>query len=45
LHLERLWISETLYEELKNNPELQKTLKIVDEPREMQFDVLGNLAR
>jgi len=45
LHLERLWISETLYEELKNDPELQKTLEIADEPREMQFDVLGTLAR
>jgi hypothetical protein len=45
LHLEKMWISETLYEEVKDDPKLQKTLKIVDEPREMQFDVLGTLAR
>jgi hypothetical protein len=44
LHLERLWISETLYEEVKSDPNLQKTLEIVDEPREMQFDVLGSIA-
>ncbi len=40
-----MWISETLYEEVKDDPKLQKTLEIVDEPREMQFDVLGTLAR
>jgi hypothetical protein len=45
LHLEKMWISETLYEEVKDDPKLQKTLEIVDEPREMQFDVLGTLAR
>jgi hypothetical protein len=45
LHLEKLWISETLYRELKNDSKLQKTLEVIDEPREMQFDVLGNLAR
>jgi hypothetical protein len=45
LHLEKLWISETLCEELKKDPKLQKTLEVIDEPREMQFDVLGNLAR
>jgi len=45
LHLEKMWISETLLEEVKAEPKLQKILEIVDEPREMQFDVLGNLAR
>jgi hypothetical protein len=45
LHLEKLWISESLYEEVKADPKLQKTLEIVGEPREMQFDVLGTLAR
>jgi hypothetical protein len=44
-NLERLWISETLYEAVKANVELQKKLEIVSEPREMQFDILGNLAR
>jgi len=43
--LGRIWISETLYEMVKADPELQKKLEIVGEPREMQFDVLGNLAR
>jgi len=45
LRLEKMWISETLYEEVKADTKLQKTLKIAGEPREMQFDVLGNLAR
>jgi hypothetical protein len=43
--LERMWISESLYQTVKANPELQKTLEIQGEPREMQFDVLGTLAR
>ena len=43
--LGRIRISETLYEMAKADPELQKKLEIVGEPREMQFDVLGNLAR
>ena len=45
LRLEKLWVSETLLEEVGADPKLQKTLEIVDEPREMQFDVLGSLAR
>ena len=45
LHLEKMWISETLLEEVKAEPKLHKILEIVDEPQEMQFDVLGNLAR
>lgn len=45
LRLEKLWISESLLEEVKADPKLQKTLEVVDEPREMQFDVLGSLAR
>jgi hypothetical protein len=40
-----MWISETLLEEVKAEPKLHKILEIVDEPQEMQFDVLGNLAR
>ena len=43
--LDRLWISETLYKAVKADPELQEKLEILGEPREMQFDVLGNLAR
>jgi len=43
--LERLWISESLYEMVKSDPELQKRLEIVGELKEMQFDVLGALAR
>jgi len=45
LRLEKMWISETLYEEVKADAKLQKMLKIMGEPRELQFDVLGNLAR
>jgi len=43
--LGRLWISEGLYDMVKADPELKKKLQILGEPREMQFDVLGNLAR
>ncbi len=43
--LERLWISESLYDMVEADPELKKKLQILGEPREMQFDVLGNLAR
>jgi hypothetical protein len=45
LNLDRLWISESLYEIVKADLNFQKRLEIVGEPREMQFDVLGNLAR
>jgi hypothetical protein len=44
-NLEQMWISESLYQAVKANPELQKTLELHGEPREMQFDVLGTLAR
>jgi len=43
--LERFWISESLYEMVKADTELQRKLEITGEPREMQFDVLGTLAR
>ncbi|MEM2305589.1 MAG: hypothetical protein QXK51_09625 [Candidatus Methanomethylicia archaeon] len=45
LELTRFWISEALLEELEKNPELKKKVKVIGEPREMIFDVLGNLAR
>ncbi len=43
--LETLYVSEALVEELRESPGLQKRLVLVDEPREMQFDVMGYLAR
>jgi len=43
--LGRLWISESLYKTVKAEPELRERLEVIGEPREMQFDVLGNLAR
>jgi len=43
--LETLYISEALVDELNASPDLQKRLVLVDEPREMQFDVMGYLAR
>jgi len=43
--LETLYISEALVDELKGSPMLQKRLVLVEEPREMQFDVMGYLAR
>ena len=43
--LEALYISEALVDELRASPELQKRLVLVEEPRMMQFDVMGYLAR
>jgi len=43
--LETIYISEALVKDLQNDPELQKRLKLVDELKEMQFDVMGYLAR
>ena len=45
LDLEYMWISESLYELVKRDKELSERIEILGEPREMQFDVLGNLAR
>jgi hypothetical protein len=43
--LETIYISEALVKDLQNDPELQKRLKLVEELKEMQFDVMGYLAR
>jgi len=43
--LERIWVSEALAKEVKESPELSSRVKLLGEPREMQFDVLGTLAR
>mgnify|MGYP001113424291 CR=1 FL=1 len=43
--LERLCISESLYRTVKADAKLQEKLEILGKPREMQFDVLGTLAR
>jgi hypothetical protein len=43
--LEDIWISEALLKEVENNPSLYKDLEILGEPREMQFDIIGTLAR
>lgn len=45
LDLRRFLISETLQQELQRSPELTKKVKVVSEPREIVFGVLGNLAR
>jgi len=45
LELSRFWISEALLEEVKENPELRSKIKVLGEPKEMVFDILGNLAR
>ncbi len=45
LQLDRIWISESLMRMVKSDPRLQERLELVGEPREMQFDVLGTLAR
>ncbi len=43
--IEALYISEALVRDLQNDSELQKRLRVVEELKEMQFDVLGYLAR
>ena len=45
LELENFWISESLGEIVKTDPELSQKVEILSEPREMQFDILGTLAR
>jgi hypothetical protein len=45
LDIERFWISESLLKVLESDSDLKKRIKVLGEPREMQFDVLGNLAR
>jgi hypothetical protein len=40
-----LYLSESLVIELGRNEELQKHLQLLEEPKELQFDVLGYLAR
>ena len=45
LDLEHLWISESLSKMVKADTRLQEKLELVGEPREIQFDVLGTLAR
>jgi hypothetical protein len=43
--LNTLYISESLVAELKSSEELQKHLELLEEPKELQFDVLGYLSR
>jgi hypothetical protein len=43
--LDTIYLSEALVEELRAKQGLQKNLIILEEPREMQFDVMGYLAR
>jgi hypothetical protein len=43
--LNQLWISESLLKKVKSDPILREKLEIIGQLKEMQFDVLGNLAR
>lgn len=45
LDIERFWISESLLKALESDPDLKRKIKVLGEPKEMQFDILGNLAR
>jgi hypothetical protein len=45
LELENFWISESLEEVVKTVPKLSERIEFVGEPREMQFDVIGTLAK
>lgn len=45
LQLETLWISESLKTEIERHPDQYAHLLIQSEPQELQFDILGNLAR
>lgn len=43
LELERMWISESLYERVKRDPELGGKIEILREPEDIRFDEKGNL--
>lgn len=45
LQLETLWISESLKTEIEYHPDRYTHLQIQGETQEIQFDILGNLAR
>ena len=45
LELERMWISEALLKVVMADPELRRKIEVIGKPKEMQFDILGNLAR
>lgn len=45
LELESFWISENLLKIVKSKNNLSKQLEIISEPREIKFDVLGNMIR
>lgn len=45
LELQRFWMSESLAEIVKSNKKLLERIEFLSEPRKMQFDVLGTLAR
>jgi hypothetical protein len=45
LQLETLWISESLKTEIEHHPNRYTHLQIQGESQELQFDILGNLAR
>jgi len=43
--LEHFWISESLAGQVKRDKKLAKSVELIGEPREIQFDVLGTLLR
>ncbi len=43
--LEHMWVSEALIEELKTNQQLKNIITIIGEPKDLMFDVLGNITR
>lgn len=43
--LDQIWISEALAEEVKKDPSYKEVIELLGEPRTMQFDVMGTLAR
>lgn len=45
LELERMWISESLYDMVKKDPELRGRIEILRKPEDMTFDGEGNLPR
>ena len=45
LELERMWISESLLEELLSRPDMKEKVTVVGQPQQIMVDVLGNLTR
>jgi hypothetical protein len=45
LDLERIWVSENLFEELRSRPDMTERITVTGQPQQIMVDVLGNVTR